>query len=181
MTRAGVLALSLLLLAGCMQDAPSLFPELKGRWAPEKGAKARALFQVKDTSKPLATPSLKELCEGEYVTFDKHPPGAEFAGAVALHRQGKRDVFYMVKEAKREGARIVLTGREPDRPLAGPNSRLEITLRNGEVAFADVSDQRGRSVRYDRFKTEEAVSQQRAGLSTIGDLFGSMLDLKPCA
>ena len=78
----------------------------------------------------------------------------------------------MIANAAREGARFVLTGQEPNNPLAGPGrTRLELVLRNGEVAFDNLFDQRGRSVRYDSYKAPDSTSQQRAGLNTIGDLF----------
>ena len=54
---------------------------------------------------------------------------------------------------------------------------IELILRNGEIRFDDVIDQRGRSIRYDRFDNETA---QRVGVSTTGDVFRLLFDLKPC-
>jgi hypothetical protein len=181
MARSGLIALSLLLLAGCTQDGSPLFPELKGRWAPEKGTRARLVLASKDSSVPIVAPTLKELCENEYLTFEKYQ-GTDFNGGVILHRKGNRETVFMIANAAREGARIILTGQEPGNPLAGPGrTRLELVLRNGEVAFDNLFDQRGRSVRYDSYKAPDSVSQQRAGLNTIGDLFRVLFDLKPCA
>jgi hypothetical protein len=55
--------------------------------------------------------------------------------------------------------------------------KIELILRNGEIRFDDVIDQRGRSIRYDRFDSETA---QRVGVSTTGDVLRLLFDLKPC-
>jgi hypothetical protein len=184
MMRYGLVALSLLLLAGCGQSDSPLFPELDGRWAPERGAWARVLLAAKSTSAPVAPPSVKDLCENEYITFDKFPwPSTRnFIGNVTRHRQGQHDTIFMIATARRDGARIILTGQEPNEPLAGSGrTRLELVMRNGEIAFDDIVDQRGRSVRYDTLKIGDPISARRAGLNTIGDMFRLLLDVKPCA
>jgi hypothetical protein len=55
--------------------------------------------------------------------------------------------------------------------------QIELILRNGELRFDDIIDQRGQSIRYDRFDNETA---RRLGVSTTGDVFRLLFDLKPC-
>jgi hypothetical protein len=177
-----LIASSLLLLSGCVQGGDNaLLPDLKGRWAAEKGARVRLAMTSNNPNVAVASPTLKELCESEYVTFEKSPSGSD-AGAVMLHRQGRREVAFLVVGVKQEGTRISLTGREQGPPMVGRGAvRVEFVLRKGEIVFDDIADERGRSVRYDHFKTDDAVRAQRAGVTTIGDMFRLLFDLKSCA
>src|SRR5262245_33126099 len=188
-----LIVISALLLAGCVESDNALLPELKGRWAPVRSAQVRAVLASNNSSVPAAVPSVKELCQSEYITFQKYRAGSDFLGRVVLYRKERDpterepvllrngDTGYLVKDAKREGDRIILIGQEPNHPLAGSGqTRLELVLRNGEISFNDIIDQRGRSVRYDRIKTEDPVRAQRAGIVSIGDMFRLVFDLKPC-
>ena len=167
------------LLAGCT-DNP-LLPELSGRWAPLKGATARLVLASNNSSVPITPPNLADLCRSEYVTFQRFNASRDFLGAVFLHRDDRRDPALMVAQAKREGDRIILTGREPSNPLIGSGpARLELVLRNDELAFDDIIDHRGRSVRYDRIKSPDPTRTYRAGITTIGDVYRVLLDLKRC-
>jgi hypothetical protein len=182
MQRLWLIALSLLSLSGCVQGSDNaLLPDLKGRWVAEKGARIRLAMMSDNPNVAVASPTLKELCQSEYVTFEKSRSGSD-AGAVMLHRQGRREVAFLIVDAKQEGTRIRLTGREQGPPLAGRGPvRIELALRKGEIVFDDIVEERGRSVRYDHFKTPDAVRAQRAGLVTIGDMFRLLFDLKSCA
>jgi hypothetical protein len=182
MQRLCLIALSLLPLCGCVQGSDNaLLPDLRGRWVAEKGARVRLVMMSNNSSVAVASPSLKELCQSEYVTFEKSRSGSD-AGAVMFHRQGRREVAFLVVGAKQEGLRIGLTGREQGPPMAGTGPvRVELALRKGEIVFDDIVDERGRSVRYDHFKTPDPVRAQRAGVTTIGDMFRMLFDLKSCA
>ena len=80
MRRLCFIALSLVLLSGCGQsDSNALFPDLKGRWASEKGARFRLATSSTNSSAPIVPPSLKELCQNEYVTFEKSQTGSDAA------------------------------------------------------------------------------------------------------
>ena len=46
-----------------------------------------------------------------------------------------------------------------------------------EQDIDDIIDQRGRSIRYERFDNEQA---RRVGITTLGDVFRLVLDVKPC-
>jgi hypothetical protein len=173
-----LIALSVL-LAGCT-DNP-LLPELNGRWAPLKGVTTRLVLASNNSSVPITPPNLSDLCRSEYVTFQKFNASRDFAGAVFLHRNDRREPTPMIAEVKRQGDRITLIGREPFNPLVGTGpARLELILRNGELAFDDIIDPRGRSVRYDRIKSPDPIRTYRAGINTIGDIYRMLFDLKRC-
>ena len=82
----------------------------------------------------------------------------------------------MAREVKRDGPRIILTGSVPS--IGASDSRVELLLRNGEIRFDDVSDERGRSIRYQRFENESA---RQNGVRTVGDVFRLAFDLKSCS
>lgn len=173
-----LIALSVL-LAGCT-DNP-LLPELSGRWAPLKGVTTRLVLASNNSSVPVTPPNLDDLCRSEYVTFQKFNASRDFSGAVFLHRNDRREPTLMIAEANRQGNRITLIGREPFNPLVGTGAaRLELILRNGELAFDDIIDHRGRSVRYDRIKSPDPIRTYRAGIGTIGDIYRMLFDLKRC-
>lgn len=174
MKRLGLVFGIALLTAGCLPQEQPLLPDLKGRWAPERGVEMRVAVASSGssagTSAVRPTPSLREMCENEYVTFRK--------GAVVLHRGRQTETVFMVREARREGARVVLIGREPNHPLAGSeDARIELQVRGSEISFQDVIDNRGRSLRYDRFDNPQAA---KAGVHFVGDVFRLMFDLKSC-
>ena len=174
-----LVALSAVLLAGCVPGGDPLLPELKGRWAAVRGAEVRVALASHNASVPVKTPTIDELCRSEFVTFSKRPatPEPGIFGAVLLHRAGRAAPVFAVREAKREGERIVLTGH----PLArNGQTRIELILRNGAITFDNIFDQRGRSVRYDLFKAPDPLQARRANIATVGDVFRLMFDLKRC-
>jgi hypothetical protein len=165
MKRVGLFVPLLLLVAGCLQKEDPLLPELKGRWATEYAVKIRSAGSA---GGPAPQPSTQELCRTEYVTFEKR--------AVTLHSGGRVSPFFVAREVKRDGPRIILTGSVPS--MGASDSRVELLLRNGEIRFDDVSDERGRSIRYQRFENESA---RQNGVRTVGDVFRLAFDLKSCS
>ena len=125
MRRPGLSIPVVLLAAGCVEAQDPLLPELKGRWATEHAVKIRAVA-AGDTRAPQGLP---ELCRTDYVAFDKR--------AITLHRAGKANPFFIAREVKREGRRIILTGGVP--VLGSSDSRLEIMLYDGEIRFDDIA------------------------------------------
>jgi hypothetical protein len=156
--------LVILALAGCSPKDDPLLPELKGRWAAEAAVKLRSGLRPADKT-PAST---QELCRTDYVTFGKR--------AVTLHSGGQAKPFFVVREVRRDRSRIILVGAAP--VFGADSSSVELVLRNGEIRLDDVIDERGRSVRYQRFENAEA---QQTGVRTIGDLFGLVFDLKACS
>jgi hypothetical protein len=166
--RIGVIVAVLLSAAACIPGDDAPLPELKGRWAAINAAKLRALVANAPANAPQ--PSLAELCGSEYVTFGKQ--------AVRLHHGGTSNTLFWVREAKRKGARIVLTGKEAERSFAAvAETQVELVLREGELRFDDVVDPRGRSIRHDRFTAPRSVE---LGFNTIGDVYGLVYDLRAC-
>jgi hypothetical protein len=165
-TRVVPLLLLLLLTAGCLPVDP-LVPELKGRWAAPNAAKLRYALAADRYSNPPA-PAAAGDCSNEYVTFGKR--------GIALHIHGRINPVFLVKDVQRQGARLILSGAAPFVAGAEP-VKLELVLRNGEVRLDDVVDHRGRSVLYDLFENADA---RRLGVTTIGDVFRLVLDVKPC-
>jgi hypothetical protein len=102
------------------------------------------------------------------VTFGKH--------GIALHMHARVTPIMMVTGARRDGTRLILTGNAP-LTAGGEKMQIELKLRNGEIRLDDVVDPRGRSILYERFESKEA---RRLGVTTIGDVFRLVLDLKPC-
>lgn len=95
---------------------------------------------------------------------------------ITLYIDQQIQPLFLVQEVKRDGPRLILTGKTP--LAAGWEwARIEVVLRHGEIRFDDIVDKSGRSIRYERFRNEPA---RRAGISTIGDVLRLVLDLKPC-
>ena len=172
-----LIALSALLLAGCGQSDGPLLPELKGRWVSE--GSTRLAMATTGSGASVVPPSTEDVCQAEYITFDKFPMDLEFSGSVTLHRQGGGEVVFLVGSASREGDRITITGRPPNTPPAR-RMQIELVLRNGEVVFDDVLDRLGRSVRNDFFQLDDSPQAQPASFNTFGDHFRDTLNLKPC-
>jgi hypothetical protein len=157
------------LLTGCSLDEP-LAPELKGRWAAPNATKLRYALLADRTQQPVPVPSAMTVdCSQQYVTFGKKR-------GISLHIDGKIHPLFVVRDVKRERSRLILAGQAP-LTAGGQSAKIELKLRNGEVRFDDIVDERGRSIRYDRFENEQA---RRLGITTIGDVFRLVLDLKPC-
>jgi hypothetical protein len=158
------------LLAGCSADDP-LIPELAGRWAAPHATKLRYALLADRMQEPPPAPSAANEadCSGQYVTFGKKH-------GISLYMDGKINPLFIVREVKRERSRLILAGQAP-LAAGGQAAKLELVLRNGEVRFDDIVDERGRSIRYERFENAQA---RRVGITTVGDIFRLVLDLKPC-
>jgi hypothetical protein len=165
--RVGLLIPLLLLNLGCLPGNEPLLPELKGRWAAPNAAKLRYAFAAERLPNPPG-PIESGDCRNEYVTFEKR--------GIALYMNAKINPVMMVSEVKRNGSRLILSGNAP-MVAGGEKMRIELLLRNGEIRLDDIVDQRGRSILYDRFESEQA---RRLGVTTIGDVFRLVLDLEPC-
>src|SRR4051812_1272666 len=113
------------LLAGCTFQEPIL-PELKGQWTAPAMIKAmEERRRVEKVSMNTAAPTtLAEMCRAAYVTFGKREVRATVFG--------NRVPIFSIDSAKREGSRIVLTGRI-DKRNAESAAKIELVLRNGEV------------------------------------------------
>jgi hypothetical protein len=157
------------LLAGCSLDEP-LAPELKGRWATPDAAKLRLALLANHTQAELPVPRARTAdCTREYVTFGKKR-------GISLHIDGKVYPVFVVREVKRERSRLILVGQAPV-TASGQAAKIEFKLRDGQVRFDDIVDERGRSILYDRFEHEHA---RRFGITSVGDVFRPVLDIKPC-
>ena len=163
-----VLSLSVvLLLGGCLAEEP-LAPELKGRWAAPRAAHLQlALLADRTASPPPIVAASDTDCRAQYVRFEKR--------GIMLYKDQKVYPLFAVREIKREGSRFILIGGAPF--PGGDTMTIELILRNGEIRFDDAIDQRGRSIRYERFDNQKA---QRLGVSSVGDVFRLLFDLKPC-
>src|SRR5262245_44221611 len=107
-------------------------------------------------------------CRNEYVIFEKY--------GVLVYMHGQVTPVFMVTAVKREGARLMLNAHAP-LIAGGHTGRIELLLRNREVHLDDVIDERGRSILYERFDNDQA---RRLGITTVGDIFRLLLDVKPC-
>ncbi len=161
----------LLLLAGCIPRDEPLVPELKGRWAAPNASKLRYALLADRAHMPIPAAAKSDTdCREQYITFDKKR-------GITLYMDQKVNPLFVVREVKRDGARLILAGNTPF-AAGGQSATIELILRNGEVRFDDIVDQRGRSVRHDRVDNEQA---RRAGITSVGDIFRLVLDVKPCA
>lgn len=148
-----------LLLGGCLAPEP-LAPELKGRWAAPRAAHLQlALLADRSAGPPPVAAAGYADCRAQYVSFEKR--------GIMLYKDQKVYPLFSVRE--------VLSVSTPF--PGGDAMKIELISRNGEIRFDDVIDQRGRSIRYDRFDSETA---QRVGVSTTGDVLRLLFDLKPC-
>lgn len=163
----GLLIPLLLLNLGCVPGQEPLLPELKGRWSAPNAAKLRYALAAERYANPAA-PTESGDCRNEYVTFEKH--------GISLYTNGRVNPVLMVQAVKREGARLLIDGNAP-MVAGGQKARIELLLRNGEIRLDDIVDQRGRSIIYERLENEQA---RRVGITTVGDIFRLVLDLKPC-
>jgi hypothetical protein len=169
--RSAILASFILLplLTGCSLDEP-LAPELKGRWATPDAAKLRIALLANHTQEELPVPPAKVAdCSEQYVTFGKKR-------GISLHIDGRIFPLFVVREVKRERSRLILVGQAP-LSAGGQAAKIVFKLRDGKVQFDDIVDERGRSIRYDRYEHEQA---RRFGITSVGDAFRLVLDLKPC-
>jgi len=156
------------LLAACSIEDP-IVPELKGRWSAPAMIKAmEQRRRVEKASMKTAPPTTQqEMCRAVYVTFGKRAVRANVFGTLIP--------LFSIDSAKREGSRIVLTGRV-NKDNAGSAATIELVLRNGEVRFDDIYDSTGRSIKYERLPDEA----RGIGVTALGDLLGLMLNVKQC-
>ena len=156
-----------LVLGGCLAGEP-LAPELEGRWAAPRAAHLQLALLADRTAGPLPVAAAADAdCRVQYVSFEKR--------GIMLYKDRKVYPLFAVRDVKREGSRFILSVSTPF--PGGDAMKIELILRNGELRFDDIIDQRGRSIRYDRFDNETA---RRLGVSTTGDVFRLLFDLKPC-
>ncbi len=165
--RLGLLIPLLLLSQGCVPGHDPLLPELKGRWSAPNAAKLRYAVAAERYANPPAQTESGD-CRNEYVTFEKY--------GVVVYVNGQVNPVFMVQAVARDGARLILDGNAPI-VAGGHKARIELVLRNGELRLDDIVDERGRSILYERFENEQA---RRLGITTVGDVFRLVLDVKPC-
>ena len=138
--RTGFLATTLLLplLGGCMGDDP-LVPELKGRWAAPNASKIRYALMAERLDAAGVGQGRSQLPGSvRHVRQMRHPAP-----------YGPEDVSAVMRDVKRDGSRLILSGNAP--VPGASEAKIELLLQNGEVRFDDIIDERGRSIRYDRF------------------------------
>ena len=169
MRKAVFSSILMLPLLGCLPGGDPIAPELNGRWAAPNASKLRAALMADRLQTTPAAVKDDASCREQYVTFDRKY-------GVAFYVNHMINPLFVVKDVKRDGSRFILSGRSP---IPGAEqSKLEIIVRNGEIRFDDIVDQHGRSIKYDRFDNEQA---RRAGITSLGDIFRLVLDLKPCS
>jgi len=82
-----------------------------------------------------------------------------------------------VRQARRDGPRIILTGGAPTVPKV--DFQLALFVSNGTIRFHDLG-LRGRSIPH--LDTQSGLAEQTgiAGVNSVGDLFRLLFDLKAC-
>src|SRR5689334_9028784 len=90
MARVALFVPVLLLIGGCRQKDGPLRSELKGRWTDASAARPGA------------------PCRSDYLTFD--------TGEIMAHSAGRDERIFVVRTARRDGTRVILTGGAPDLP-----------------------------------------------------------------
>jgi hypothetical protein len=171
--RKTILGLALLapLLAACGAAEEPLLPELKGKWAPPTTAQAMLSDQMR-TQKVSATPAKedKNFCRILSVTFSKQ--------RIAMNLLGLPLTVFHIRDVKRDGNRITITGSADNDSNPSAQGKLVLIVRNGEVRFDDIYDERGRSIRYERLPDDHRM--RKHGATTLGDAMRQILDVKPC-
>jgi hypothetical protein len=148
------------LLAACGDEA--LIPELKGRW--------QVLSLVKLEREASSRVTLAQ-CNVTYVTFSKRE--------IAMRMMGSALPLFHVSDVKRDGPRLLLTGRPGSEKGASSNQhKLVLLLREGEVRFGDIFDDRGRSVRDERLASDHPLRVN--GVTTRGEALGELFNVKQC-
>ena len=155
------------LLAACGKDAPPLAPELKGRWASADLNKRAQSTQPRPVSAQV-TQRADNDCSLHHVAFEKR--------GIVLHVLGIGIPIFEVSEVKRDRARLTLVGKADK--TGGGRGTIELLLRNGEVKFDDISDERGRSIRYERLP--DGHPMRKYGANSVGDAMHLFLDVTPC-
>jgi hypothetical protein len=168
--RKTVIALLVLapLLAACGKAEEPLFSELKGRWAPPSMAQASDKIRAQQISNPGMVD--KDICRIMHVSFAKK--------RIVMSMMGVGMTLFHIMDAKREGSRIIITGTADGDKNPAAQGKLVLLLRDGQVRFDDVFDERGRSLRYERLPDDDRM--RKHGANTLGDSMKLILDLKPC-
>lgn len=156
------------LMAACGKAEEPLIPELKGRWAPPTTAKAMEQPRVQQVSNPPKPDP--NYCRIMHVTFTKQ--------RIALHTLGFPLTVFHIASIKREGQRLILSGSPDGDKNPSAQGKVVLLLRDGEVRFDDIYDERGRSLRYERLPDGHAM--RKHGANNLGDAFKLLLDVKPC-
>lgn len=156
------------LVAACGKAEEPLIPELQGRWAPPTTSKAMEQPRVQQVSNPPKQDP--NFCRILHVTFSKE--------RIALNLLGIGVTVFHISGMKREGQRLILSGTPDGDKNPAAQGKLVVLLRDGEVRFDDVYDERGRSLRYERLP--EGHAMRKHGATTVGDAFKQLLDVKPC-
>jgi hypothetical protein len=156
------------LLAACGKAEEPLFPELKGRWATPSAAKASEGIRAQRISNPGLVD--KDICRVAHVSFTKK--------RIVLTTLGIGLTVFHIMDAKRDGARVIITGTADGDKNPAAQGKLVLLLRDGQIRFDDVLDERGRSLRYERLPDDDRM--RKHGANTLGDSMKLFLDLKPC-
>lgn len=155
------------LVAACGRAEEPLVPELKGRWDVLSKIKSERAVRVSSQAQPVAVDS----CRAAYITFSKRK--------ITMHTMGVALPVFHIADVKRDGQRLIITGGDSERNTsASPHGKLVLLLRNGEVRFDDIIDERGRSVKYERLPDGHPLRSK--GATSLGDGFQLVLDVKPC-
>lgn len=156
------------LLAACGRAEEPLVPELKGRWdVLSKIKSSDRAMRVSSQAQPVAV----DPCRAAYITFSKRK--------ITMHMMAVALPVFHIADVKRDGQRLIITGGDSERSTsATPHGKLVLLLRNGEVRFDDIIDERGRSVKYERLPDGHPLRSK--GATTLGDGFQLVLDVKPC-
>ena len=155
------------LLAACGKVEEPLVPELRGRWDLLSNLAAASAVQVAGPMQAAPQPASGDRCTFSYVSFAK--------SGIYLHALGMRMPFFHVSDTKRDGQRLIVTGRVGATMSQG---KLVLLVRKDEVRFEDVFDETGRSIKYERIPDDNPARRQ--GARTLGEAMQLILDLKPC-
>ena len=157
------------LIAACGMVEEPLLPELKGRWDMVNLAKMQAARVQRASSS--AQPAAVDHCSISHVMFGK--------SRVVMRAFGLSIPLFYVADVKRDGQRLILTGgMDSEKNASASNVKLVLMLRNGELRFDDIFDERGRSAKHARIPDDNYM--RRHGATTLGEGLQVILDLKPC-
>lgn len=166
--RKAIILLLLLLLVACGKAEEPLISELKGRWAMPNIIKASDEYRVQKVSN--ASKPDKDFCRIMHVAFTKD--------RVVMYTLGFGLTVFHIANFRREGARLILTGSPDGERNPAAQGELVLLLRDGEVRFDDLYDERGHSLRYERIPADHQM--RKYGATNVGDAMKMFLDLKPC-
>jgi hypothetical protein len=156
------------LLAACGKAEEPLIPELKGRWD------IISLHKLQEARGTVGSgtrqPNTSDNCAVSYVTFGK--------SRIVIRLLGLPVPVFHVIDTKVQGQRVILTGGMEANSKPSESGKLELLVRNGEVRFDDLIDERGRSIKYERIPDGHPLRSK--GANTLGEAMQMFLDLKAC-